>query len=137
MESQKDPYGRFDMPEDKNKKYFSPTMPIRVLIYSYFWLLRQMFVEQWRSLKQEDAEQNKKPPYDRDGITTFFLAVGWVFLYLFVFGGIALVSHILVPIVFINGYLLFTLGVVFVLGTFFMFHLHTDEGFMYWKNKLL
>jgi len=137
-EDKKDPYGRLDMPkEEKSKRYFSPLMPFRVTIYFYFWLLRQIFIEQWKSIAQEQREQIRKSYLDQEELPTVILIGGWLLEMMFVFGGLALVSHFLVPIIFVNGYLLFALGVIFVLGTFFTFHLHTEEGFLYWKNKLL
>lgn len=66
MSVDKDPYGRFDMPEaEKKKKYFSLLMPFKVAIYFYFFVLRLLFIEHGRALAREIDEQSKLSYYSK------------------------------------------------------------------------
>lgn len=137
MDTAKDPYGRFDMPaKEKEKKYFSLLTPFKVTIYFYFLVLRQMFIQQLRDIAAEEERQQKLSSYERTD-KVLFMFFFWLFQLAIVFGGLAITAHFLVPVFCINGYLMWLSAVVFIVGTFFSFHLHTDDGFLHWKNKLL
>ena len=122
-----DPYGRTKMPtEPKAPRYFRPFTPFKVFIWAWFWCMHATFKGYWTSWKENERE------WYAPALMLFIATILPAQI-----GSVVLISHYAFGVI---GWWLWVavLGFYLVhLLFFFAFHLHTDEGFQHWKDKLL